>query len=112
MVYKNGRYGKFLACPNFPTCRNTKAIVEKIDVPCPKCGAALIKRRSKKGKTFYGCERYPDCDFISGYMPVNMKCPNCGGIMVQKRGGNGTFIACADPKCGYVLRRTKKEDDK
>ncbi len=112
MVYKTGRFGRFLACPNFPTCRNTKAIIEKIDVPCPKCGAALIKRRSKKGKTFYGCERYPECDFISGYLPVNMKCPQCGGYMVQKRGTNGAFIACADPKCGYVHRKTKKEDDK
>lgn len=112
MVYKNGRFGRFLACPNFPTCRNTKPIIEKIEAPCPKCGAALIKRRSKKGKTFYGCERYPECDFISGYMPVPMKCPKCGRYMVQKRGSNGAFIACADPKCGYVHRKTKKEDDK
>ncbi len=111
MVYKNGRFGRFLACPNFPECRNTKAIIEKIDVPCPKCGAALIKRMSKKKRTFYGCERYPDCDFISGYLPVNMKCPKCGGYMVQKRGSNGTFIACADQKCGYVYRKPKKEDD-
>ncbi|MBR3178627.1 MAG: type I DNA topoisomerase [Clostridia bacterium] len=112
MVYKNGRFGRFLACPNFPTCRNTMPIVEKIDVPCPKCGAALIKRHNKKNKVFYGCERYPECDFISGYLPVSMKCPKCGGYMVQKRGQNGTFIACADSKCGYVHRKTKKEDDK
>ena len=75
MVYKTGRFGKFLACPNFPNCRNTKAIIEKIDVPCPKCGAALIKRKSKRGKVFYGCEKYPDCDFVSWDKPTAMQCP-------------------------------------
>ena len=111
MVYKNGRFGKFLACPNFPACRNTKAIIEKIDVPCPKCGGALIRRKNKKGKLFYGCERYPECDFISGNLPVSQKCPKCGTYMVQKRGTNGTFIACSNPKCGYVLRRGRKDDE-
>ncbi len=116
MVYKMGRFGKFLACPNFPTCRNTKAIVEKIDVPCPKCGAALIKRHSKKGKkgkkTFYGCERYPDCDFISWDKPVAMRCEKCGGVMVQKIGPRGAYIACMDKSCGFIHRgKTKKEQE-
>ena len=111
MVYKLGRFGKFLACPNFPTCRNTKAIVEKIDVPCPKCGAALIKRKSKRGKVFYGCERYPDCDFVSWDKPTKMACPQCGGMMVQKIGQNGSYIACMDKECGYIHRNTKKSKD-
>lgn len=108
MVYKIGRFGKFLACPNFPTCRNTKAIVEKIDVPCPKCGAALIKRKSKRGKAFYGCERYPECDFVSWDKPTKMPCPQCGGMMVQKIGQNGSYIACVNKECGYIHRASKK----
>jgi DNA topoisomerase-1 len=108
MVYKIGRFGKFLACPNFPTCRNTKAIVEKIDVPCPKCGAALIKRKSKRGKAFYGCERYPECDFVSWDKPTKIPCPQCGGMMVQKIGQNGSYIACVNKECGYIHRNAKK----
>ncbi len=111
MVYKIGRFGKFLACPNFPTCRNTKAIVEKIDVPCPKCGAALIKRKSKRGKAFYGCERYPECDFVSWDKPTNIPCPQCGGMMVQKIGQNGSYIACINKECGYIHRNAKKNKD-
>ncbi len=111
MVYKMGRFGKFLACPNFPTCRNTKSIVEKIEsVVCPKCGAAIVKKRGKK-KVFYGCERYPDCDFVSWDMPVQTPCPKCGGMMVQKHGQNGTYIMCMDPNCKAILRRTKKTDE-
>ena len=111
MVYKMGRFGKFLACPNFPTCRNTKSIVEKVEgVPCPKCGAAIVKKHGKK-KVFYGCERYPDCDFTSWDLPVAAKCPKCGGMMVQKHGQNGTFIQCADPNCREILRRSKKNDE-
>lgn len=108
MVYKIGRFGKFLACPNFPNCRNTKAIIEKIDVPCPKCGAALIKRKSKRGKVFYGCEKYPDCDFVSWDKPTAMQCPKCGGMMVQKVGQNGSYITCMDKACGYIHRNAKK----
>ena len=112
MVYKIGRFGKFLACPNFPTCRNTKAIVEKIDVPCPKCGAALIKRKSKRGKAFYGCEKYPECDFVSWDKPTKMPCPQCGGMMVQKIGQNGSYIACVNKECGYIHRNAKKKEEK
>ena len=111
MVYKIGRFGKFLACPNFPTCRNTKAIVEKIDVPCPKCGAALIKRKSKRGKAFYGCERYPECDFVSWDKPTKIPCPQCGGMMVQKIGQNGSYIACVNKECGYIHRNAKKSKE-
>ena len=111
MVYKMGRFGRFLACPNFPACRNTKAIVEKIDVPCPKCGAALIKRKSKRGKVFYGCERYPECDFVSWDRPTKEKCPKCGGMMVHKMGQNGGYTLCTDKACGYVVRPQKKDKE-
>ena len=111
MVYKMGRYGKFLACPNFPACRNTKAITETLDVPCPKCGAKLIKRRSKKGgKVFYGCEKYPDCDFISWDQPVKEKCPECGGTMVKKTSARaGETLKCI--QCGHTATIDKKEDE-
>ena len=108
MVYKMGRYGKFLACPNFPECRNTKAIVEKIDVPCPKCSAALIKRKSKRGKPFYGCERYPECDFVSWDKPAKDKCPQCGALMVNKVGQHGAYTMCTNKECGFVVRPVKK----
>ena len=110
MVYKMGKFGKFLACPNFPTCRNTKSIIETVEgVTCPKCGAAIIKRHGRK-KVFYGCERYPDCDFVSWDLPVKTRCPKCGGMMVQKRGQNGTYIMCMDPNCKAILRKSKKSD--
>ena len=109
MVYKFGRFGKFLACPNFPACRNTKPILEKIGVPCPKCGAELIKRKSKRGKTFYGCEKYPECDFVSWDRPAKDPCPKCGAMMTQKMGQNGSYVTCTNKDCGYVLRPTKKE---
>ncbi len=111
MVIKTGKFGKFLACPNFPTCRNTKSIVEKVDdVVCPKCGAAIIKKHGRK-RMFFGCERYPECDFMSWDMPVKTRCPKCGGVMVQKRGQNGTYIMCMDPECKTILRKNKKADE-
>ncbi len=111
MVYKMGRFGKFLACPNFPDCRNTKAIVEKIDVPCPKCGAALIKRKSKRGKPFYGCERYPECDFVSWDKPTKEKCPKCGAMMVSKVGQRGAYTMCTEKDCGFVVRPSRKANE-
>ncbi len=108
MVYKMGRFGKFLACPNFPECRNTKPLVEKLDVACPKCGAALIKRKSKRGKPFYGCETYPACDFVSWDRPLAEKCPKCGGMMVYKMGQRGAYAVCTNKDCAYVSRQSKK----
>ena len=100
MVYKMGRYGKFLACPNFPTCRHTMALLTDIGVPCPTCGGRLLERISKKGRKFYGCENYPACDFVSWDLPVVDKCPTCGGRMVQKRGRKGeVFHVCVNDKC-------------
>ena len=110
MVIKTGRFGKFLACPNFPECRNTKPLVEKLDVPCPKCGGDILKRHTKKGKNFYGCANYPNCDFVSWDKPVPGKCPRCGGILVQRMGQNGPFVACGDRNCGYIQRGKKDKE--
>ena len=100
MVYKLGRFGRFLACPNFPACRNTKAIQVEIEAPCPTCGGKLLEKTSRKGRKFYGCEHYPECEFVSWEMPVTDKCPKCGGYMVQKRGRKGeTYHVCANESC-------------
>ena len=110
MVYKMGRYGKFLACPNYPECKNTKPIVVTIDAPCPKCGAALVKRTTKgSGKTFYGCERYPECDFISWDMPLKDKCPICGAYMLQRSLGRSKFKVCSNKDCSS--HKKKKDTD-
>ena len=97
MVIKYGPHGKFLACPGFPECRNTKPFFERIGVACPKCGKDVVLRRSRKGRIFYGCENYPDCDFVSWNRPVSEPCERCGGVMVIK----GKRIVCADPQCGF-----------
>lgn len=100
MVYKMGRFGRFLACPNFPDCRNTKPIVTYIDAACPKCGGRLMEKTSKKNRRFYGCEHYPECDFVSWEKPVPDKCPQCGGYMVEKRGRKGeVWHLCANETC-------------
>ena len=103
MVIKYGPHGKFLACPGFPECRNTKPYLEKIGVACPKCGKEIVMRKTKKGRRYYGCEDNPECDFMSWQKPVAKKCPKCGGYMVEK----GTKIACADENCGYVEQKPK-----
>ena len=106
MVYKQGRYGEFLACPNFPECRNTKAIVKAIDTPCPNCGGRIIiKKGGKSKKTFYGCENYPECDFVSWNMPLAEKCPECGSYMVQI--GKSTK-RCSNDACITNAKRAKK----
>ncbi len=109
MVYKMGRFGRFLACPNFPECRNTKPIIKYIDVPCPKCGARLMEKISKKNRKFYGCEKYPDCDFVSWEMPATENCPQCGSYMTEKRNKRGErILLCANEKCRH---KEKKEAD-
>ena len=102
MVYKMGKYGRFLACPNFPVCRNTKPIVVYLEVPCPKCGKRLMEKVSKKGRKFYGCESYPECDFISWDKPVSEKCLRCGSYMVEKHNRKGeTLHLCSNENCRY-----------
>ncbi|MBO4864437.1 MAG: type I DNA topoisomerase [Eubacterium sp.] len=98
MVIKYGAYGKFLACPNFPKCHFTKPYFEKIGVKCPKCGSDIVKRNTKKGRPFYGCIDYPDCDFMSWNKPIAKVCPVCKGLMVVK----GKKAVCADAACGYT----------
>ena len=98
MVIKYGPHGRFLACPGFPECRNTKPYLEKIGVQCPKCGKEVVLRKTKKGRKYYGCEDNPECDFMSWQKPLNEKCPNCGGYMLEK----GNKKVCADEKCGYI----------
>ena len=103
MVVKYGPHGKFLACPGFPDCKNTKPYLEKIGVPCPVCGKEVVIRKTKKGRKYYGCENNPECEFMSWQKPSKEKCPECGNYMVEK----GSKLVCADEKCGYV-RNLKK----
>ena len=101
MVIKYGPHGKFLACPGFPECRNTKPYLEKVGVQCPKCGKDIVIRKTKKGRKYYGCEDNPNCDFMSWQKPSKEKCPQCGGYMVEK----GNKLLCADEKCGYIVNK-------
>lgn len=109
MVYKMGRFGKFLACSGFPECRNTKPIVKATGVECPKCGKGhVVERRSKKGRMFYGCDRYPECDYVSWDKPVPKPCPDCGGMMVEKRGKAGVTWNCT--QCGHSENAAEPEE--
>ena len=101
MVIKYGPHGKFLACPGFPECKNTKPYLEKIGVACPKCGKDIVLRKTKKGRKYYGCEDNPECDFMSWQKPSTEKCPKCGSYMVEK----GNKLVCGDEHCGYVKNK-------
>ncbi len=104
MVIKYGPHGRFLACPGFPDCKNTRPYLEKIGVACPKCGKDIVLRKTKKGRKYYGCEDNPDCDFMSWQKPSKEVCPECGGMMVEK----GNKLLCSDKNCGFV--KTKDEE--
>ena len=108
MVIKYGPHGKFLACPGFPECRNTKPYLEKTGIPCPKCGKEVIIKKTKKGRKYYGCEANPDCDFMSWQKPSTEKCPECGSYMVEK----GNKLVCANEQCGFVMPMKEKEEEK
>jgi DNA topoisomerase-1 len=103
MVYKMGRFGKFLACPGYPECKNTKPILNEVGVECVACKAAgrpggqIVERRSRRGRLFYGCSNYPDCDYTSWYRPVNQQCPHCGSLLVVKK--ENTPPICANKEC-------------
>lgn len=100
MVYKMGRFGKFIACSNFPQCRHTKAIVKDIGVKCPRCHEGnIVERKSKKKRMFYGCDRFPTCDFVSWDKPISRPCPKCGGMLVEKKGKKSVLIQCT--QCEY-----------
>ena len=105
MVIKYGPHGKFLACPGFPECKNTKPYLEKIGVPCPKCGGEVVIKKTKKGRKYYGCENNPECDFMSWQKPSKEKCPVCGGYMVEK----GSKLVCANQQCGYSMNIKEKQ---
>ncbi len=105
MVIKYGPHGRFLACPGFPDCRNTKPYFEKIGVACPKCGKDIVLKKTKKGRKYYGCIDNPDCDFMVWQRPVDDKCDRCGAIMLQK----GNKLVCSDENCGFVKDVKKQE---
>ena len=107
MVIKYGPHGRFLACPGFPECRNTKPYFEKIGVACPKCGKDIVLKKTKKGRKYYGCENNPDCDFMSWQKPSKLPCPQCGSYMVEK----GNKLVCADEQCGYVMEKPETSEE-
>lgn len=104
MVVKYGPHGKFLACPGFPECRNTKPYFEKIGVLCPKCNQDIVIKKTKKGRRYYGCSSYPECDFMSWQRPSGEKCPDCGNILLEK----GNKLVCMDAQCGFVKNNKSK----
>lgn len=105
MVIKYGPHGRFLACPGFPECRNTKPYFEKIGVPCPKCGKDIVLKKTKKGRKYYGCIGNPECDFMVWQKPVNEKCDKCGSILLQK----GNKLVCSNETCGFIKDAPKAE---
>ena len=109
MVVKVGRYGKFIACPGYPDCKNIKKYVEKTGTVCPKCGGDIIVKHTKTKRIFYGCSNYPECDFVSWNEPTNEKCPQCGEVLYKKKGKKPTLF-CAKEGCGYT--KTQKTEDK
>ena len=108
MVIKYGRFGKFMACKNYPECKTTKPLINKIGVTCPKCSKGdIILRKSKRGKMFYGCSNYPECDFVSWSKPTGDICDKCGSYMIEKITKTETKIICSDKECNKI-----KDDNK
>lgn len=102
MVIKKGRFGDFLACPGYPECKNTKTMAKELQVKCPKCGGKVLEKRSKKGKTFYGCDNYPQCDFVSWHEPTDNKCPECGSVMAKRYSkAKGDYLECINSECKH-----------
>ena len=108
MVIKYGPHGRFLACPGFPECRNTKPYFEKIGIACPKCGKDIVLKKTKKGRKYYGCIGNPDCDFMVWQRPSEVKCSKCGGLTVEK----GNKLVCIDENCGNIMEKPKKSESK
>jgi DNA topoisomerase-1 len=102
LIIRWGRFGKFIGCSNFPTCRYTEPLLEKIDVKCPKDGGDLVMRKTRKGKVFYGCANYPECDFTSWKRPVSTPCPNCGGLLVIN---NKREVQCMSCQNSYLMEQ-------
>ncbi len=115
MVIRHGKYGDFLACSGYPDCKNTKPLLKKIGVPCPKegCNGEIVEKISKKGRKYYTCTNYPECDFISFSKPVNKFCPKCGSILVEAGGKGKKYLKCSNPECDYreeFIREEEKEE--
>ncbi|MBQ6625330.1 MAG: topoisomerase DNA-binding C4 zinc finger domain-containing protein [Clostridia bacterium] len=108
MVIKTGRFGKFLACPGYPDCKNTKPLVLKTSAKCPLCGGEVIERKSKKGYAFFGCSNWPECNFMTWDKPTEENCPQCGKSLFK---GSKGVISCLSPECGYTGKATKKKKD-
>ena len=106
MVIKYGPHGKFLACPGFPECRNTKTYFEKIGVSCPKCGKDIVIKKTKKGRRYYGCMGNPECDFMTWQRPSDKKCPECGSVLLHK----GNKLVCMNETCGFVMANPKEDE--
>ncbi len=106
MVVKIGRFGKFLACPNYPACKNAKPLIQETNALCPKCGAKVVEKRSRKGHVFYGCESWPKCDFVTWDKPTGENCPQCGKSLFKQRGG---VISCLNEGCGFEKKATRKK---
>ncbi|MCD6435393.1 MAG: type I DNA topoisomerase [Clostridiales bacterium] len=112
MVIKHGRYGKFLACSNYPECKNTKPILKEIGVKCPKCEKGqIVERRTKKYKIFYGCSEFPNCNFVSWNKPINKKCPECGSILVEGKSRDKEYYVCSNKECAYKEKRSVNKDE-
>lgn len=109
MVIKMGRYGKFIACPGYPECKNIKKLVKETGAECPKCGGKIIVKKTKKGRIFYGCDHYPECDFVSWDEPAMEKCPRCGKTLLKKKGKNPKLY-CVTQDCGYEKIEEKKDE--
>ncbi len=107
MVYKMGKFGKFLACPGFPECRNAKPIVKESGVECPKCKGKILIKKSKKGKTYYGCENNPECDFMTWDLPLKETCPKCGGLLLENKFRGKKKVYCYNESCGYEENKSK-----
>ena len=108
MVVKYGPYGKFLACPGFPECRNTKPHFEKVGIPCPMCGGEVVLKKTKKGRKYYGCENNPECEFMSWQKPSTVKCEKCGSYMIEK----GKKLVCSNKECGFVCSTPEEAKEK
>ena len=110
MVIKLGRFGKFLACPGFPECRNAKPILKDTGVKCPKCGGRIVERRSQRGKKYFSCENAPNCNFLLWDEPVSTPCPKCGGVMTRKYLKRGSVTVCSNPDCETNKKNEKSKE--
>ena len=111
MIVKSGRFGKFLACPNYPDCKTTKPLTKEVDVPCPKCNNKILEKKSRAGKIFYGCEKYPDCDFASWDLPTGKSCDKCGSYMVKKKFIRSNKEYCSNVDCENAAPKPKPKAD-